>query len=132
MNLHTGRWTFDKAVPKFFMEAGGLDREAAEGEAAGAAASPTQEVTYMTGKWRVASSCGKWRQREPPSASAISTTRCSPAGACRSRYVEWILFDDPSSVEKALGSADLTPEASTLAGPAPGSRPGDDARRKRG
>src|SRR5712672_90647 len=38
VNLHTGRWTFEQAV-KYFMEAGGLDREAAEGEAAGAASS---------------------------------------------------------------------------------------------
>lgn len=50
VNLHTGRWTFDEAV-KYFMEAGGLDREAATGEAAGAAASPTQKITYITGKW---------------------------------------------------------------------------------
>jgi len=28
VNLHTGRWTFEEAV-KYFMEAGGLDREAA-------------------------------------------------------------------------------------------------------
>src|SRR5207245_9928232 len=34
VNLHTGNWTFDEAV-RYFMEAGGLDREAAEGEAAG-------------------------------------------------------------------------------------------------
>jgi hypothetical protein len=50
VNLHTGRWTFEQAV-KYFMEAGGLDREAAEGEAAGAAASPTQKITYITGTW---------------------------------------------------------------------------------
>src|ERR1051325_4810731 len=50
VNLHTGRWTFEQAV-KYFMEAGGLDREAAEGEAAGAAASPSQKITYITGKW---------------------------------------------------------------------------------
>ncbi|HJZ79264.1 MAG TPA: DUF885 family protein, partial [Pyrinomonadaceae bacterium] len=48
VNLHTGRWTFAQAV-QYFMEAGGLDREAAEGEAAGAAASPTQKITYITG-----------------------------------------------------------------------------------
>src|SRR6478672_9810707 len=42
VNLHTGRWTFEQAV-KYFMEAGGLDREAAEGEAAGAATQPTQK-----------------------------------------------------------------------------------------
>ncbi|PYJ21294.1 MAG: hypothetical protein DME99_08155, partial [Verrucomicrobia bacterium] len=38
VNLHTGRWSFEQAV-KYFMDAGGLDREAAEGEAAGAASS---------------------------------------------------------------------------------------------
>src|SRR5205823_9340416 len=32
VNLHTGRWSFEQAV-KYFMEAGGLDREAAAGEA---------------------------------------------------------------------------------------------------
>src|SRR5207244_2527866 len=39
VNLHTGRWSFEQAV-KYFMDAGGLDREAAEGEAAGAASEP--------------------------------------------------------------------------------------------
>src|SRR6202011_3586349 len=38
VNLHTGRWTFEQAV-QYFMEGGGLDREAAEGEAAGGASS---------------------------------------------------------------------------------------------
>ncbi|TFG49868.1 MAG: DUF885 domain-containing protein, partial [Gemmatimonadales bacterium] len=33
VNLQTGRWSFEQAV-QYFMEAGGLDREAAEGEAA--------------------------------------------------------------------------------------------------
>ena len=36
VNLHTGKWTFDQAV-KYFMEAGGLDKESGTGEAAGAA-----------------------------------------------------------------------------------------------
>src|SRR6059058_6050079 len=52
VNLHTGRWTFEQAV-KYFMEAGGLDREAAEGEAAGAASSPTQKISYIIGKWQI-------------------------------------------------------------------------------
>ena len=60
VNLHTGRWTFDQAV-QYFMEAGGLDREAAEGEAAGAASSPTQKITYMVGKWQIMRLLGKWR-----------------------------------------------------------------------
>ena len=62
VNLHTGRWTFEQAV-KYFMEAGGLDREAAEGEAAGAAASPTQKIYYMTGKWQIMRLLGKYRDR---------------------------------------------------------------------
>ena len=49
VNLHTGKWTFEQAV-NYFMEAGGLDREAAEGEAAGAATQPTQKIWYITGK----------------------------------------------------------------------------------
>ena len=60
VNLQTGRWTFEQAV-KYFMEAGGLDREAAEGEAAGAAASPTQKIGYMVGKWQIMRLLGKYR-----------------------------------------------------------------------
>src|SRR5260370_42464785 len=52
VNLHTGKWTFDQAV-NYFMEGGGLDREAATGEAAGAAVDPTQKISYMTGKWQI-------------------------------------------------------------------------------
>ena len=63
VNLHTGRWTFEQAV-NYFMEAGGLDREAAEGEAAGAAASPTQKITYITGKWQIMRLLGKYRDAE--------------------------------------------------------------------
>jgi uncharacterized protein (DUF885 family) len=40
VNLQTGRWSFDQTV-RYFMDAGGLDREAATGEAAGAASDPT-------------------------------------------------------------------------------------------
>jgi uncharacterized protein (DUF885 family) len=63
VNLHTGRWTFDQAV-NYFMEAGGLDRESATGEAAGAAASPTQKITYMVGKWQIMRLLGKYRDKQ--------------------------------------------------------------------
>src|SRR5437879_8803378 len=63
VNLHTGKWTFEQAV-KYFMEAGGLDREAAEGEAAGAAASPTQKIYYMTGKRQIMRLLGKYRNQQ--------------------------------------------------------------------
>src|SRR5580704_9621024 len=58
VNLHTGRWTFEQAV-HYFMEAGGLDREAA-----GAASEPSQKITYMVGKWQIMRLLGKYRDRE--------------------------------------------------------------------
>src|SRR5215831_12575465 len=63
VNLHTGKWNFEQAV-KYFMEAGGLDREAAEGEAAGAASEPTQKITYMWGKWPILRLLGRYRQQQ--------------------------------------------------------------------
>jgi len=65
VNLQTGRWTFEQAV-KYFMEAGGLDREAAEGEAADAASSPMQKITYMVGKWQIMNLLGRDRRRREP------------------------------------------------------------------
>src|SRR5205807_7722208 len=60
VNLHTGRWSFEQGV-RHFMEGGGLDREAAEGEAAGAASEPTQKIWYMTGKWQIMRLLGRYR-----------------------------------------------------------------------
>ena len=45
-------------------EEGGLDREAAEGEAAGAASQPTQKITYMVGKWQILRLLGRYRQQQ--------------------------------------------------------------------
>ena len=102
VNLHTGRWTFEQAV-KYFMEAGGLDREAAEGEAAGAAASPTQKITYITGKWQIMRLLGKYRDR------AGKDFRLGQFhddliknGSLPLSIVEWILLDDRSSLDQAL------------------------------
>ncbi len=102
VNLHTGRWTFEQAV-KYFMEAGGLDREAAEGEAAGAAASPTQKIYYMTGKWQIMRLLGKYRDQ------AGKDFRLGQFhddllrhGSLPLSIVEWILLDDRSSLDLAL------------------------------
>lgn len=102
VNLHTGRWTFEQAV-KYFMEAGGLDREAAEGEAAGAAASPTQKIYYMTGKWQIMRLLGKYRDK------AGNNFRLGQfhddllkSGSLPLSIVEWILLDDRSSLDQAL------------------------------
>lgn len=102
VNLHTGRWTFEQAVA-YFMEAGGLDREAAEGEAAGAASSPTQKISYIVGKWQIMNLLGRYRDK------AGANFRLGQFhddliknGSLPLSIVEWILLDDPTSVEQVV------------------------------
>ena len=102
VNLHTGRWTFEQAV-KYFMEAGGLDREAAEGEAAGAAANPTQKITYITGKWQIMRLLGKYRdQKGKDFRLGQFHDDLIKNGSLPLSIVEWILLDDRSSLDQAL------------------------------
>src|SRR6266542_1086813 len=102
VNLHTGRWTFEQAV-KYFMEAGGLDREAAEGEAAGAAASPTQKIYYITGKWQINRLLGKYRDhRGKDFGLGQFHDDLIKNGSLPLSIVEWILLDDRSSLDQAL------------------------------
>jgi uncharacterized protein (DUF885 family) len=102
VNLHTGRWTFEEAV-KYFMEAGGLDREAAEGEAAGAAASPTQKITYITGKWQIMRLLGKYRdQKGKDFRLGQFHDDLIRNGSLPLSIVEWIILDDSSSLDLAL------------------------------
>ena len=102
VNLHTGRWTFEQAV-KYFMEAGGLDREAAEGEAAGAAASPTQKIYYMTGKWQIMRLLGKYRDQQGQNFRLGQFhDDLIKNGSLPLSIVEWILLDDRSSLDQAL------------------------------
>ena len=102
VNLHTGRWSFDQAV-KYFMEAGGLDHEAAEGEAAGAASSPTQKISYIIGKWQIMNLLGHYKDRQGDNFRLgqfhddLIKNGSLPVAA-----IEWILLDDPTSIEKAL------------------------------
>ncbi len=102
VNLQTGRWSFEEAV-KYFMEAGGLDREAAEGEAAGAAASPSQKITYITGKWQIMRLLGKYRDKK---GKAFRLGQFHDDllenGSLPLSIVEWILLDDRSSLDQAL------------------------------
>jgi uncharacterized protein (DUF885 family) len=99
VNLHTGRWTFEQAV-KYFMDAGGLDREAAEGEAAGAASSPSQKITYMVGKWQILRLLGKYRDHEG-AAFRLGAFHDSllANGSLPLSVQEWLLLDDPSTLE---------------------------------
>jgi uncharacterized protein (DUF885 family) len=102
VNLHTGKWTFERAV-NYFMEAGGLDREAAEGEAAGAASSPTQKISYIVGKWQIMNLLGRYRDK------AGADFRLGQFhddliknGSLPLSIVEWILLDDPTSVDQVM------------------------------
>lgn len=102
VNLHTGKWTFDQAV-NYFMEAGGLDREAAEGEAAGAASSPTQKITYITGKWQIMRLLGRYRDKKGASFQLGQFhDDLLKNGSLPLSIVEWILLDDSSSLDQAL------------------------------
>lgn len=101
VNLHTGKWTFDQAV-SYFMEAGGLDREAATGEAAGAAASPTQKITYMVGKWQIMRLLGKYRDKQGVNFRLGQFhDDLLKNGSLPLSLVEWILLDDRSSLDQA-------------------------------
>jgi uncharacterized protein (DUF885 family) len=107
VNLHTGRWTFEQAV-KYFMEAGGLDREAAEGEAAGAAASPSQKITYITGKWQIMRLLGKYRDAKGKDFRLGQFhDDLIKNGSLPLSIVEWIMLDDRSSLDQALNEPPL-------------------------
>ncbi len=102
VNLHTGRWTFEQAV-KYFMEGGGLDREAAEGEAAGAATSPSQKISYITGKWQIMRLLGRYRDKQGANfrLGAFHDELIS-YGSLPLSVIEWLMFDDDTSLREAL------------------------------
>ena len=102
VNLHTGKWSFEQAV-KYFMEAGGLDREAAEGEAAGAASNPTQKISYIIGKWQIMQLLGRYRDKMGSNFRLGEFhDELISHGSLPLSVIEWIMLDDPSAVEKAL------------------------------
>ena len=102
VNLQTGRWTFEQAV-QYFMEAGGLDREAAQGEASGAASNPSQKISYITGKWQIMRLLGRYRDRQGADfrLGAFHDQLIS-YGSLPVSVIEWLMFDDDSSVRAAL------------------------------
>jgi len=103
VNLHTGRWTFDQAV-KYFMDGGGLDRESATGEAAGAATEPTQKISYITGKWQIMRLLGKYRDRKGPAFRLGQFHDDLIAnGSLPLSVIEWLILDDPSTLEGVIG-----------------------------
>ncbi|MEY2551030.1 MAG: hypothetical protein QOG12_1174 [Verrucomicrobiota bacterium] len=100
VNLHTGKWTFEQAV-QYFMEAGGLDREAAEGEAAGAASSPTQKISYIVGKWQIMNLLGRYRDKAGANFQLGQFhDDLIRNGSLPLSIVEWILLDDSASIDQ--------------------------------
>jgi uncharacterized protein (DUF885 family) len=101
VNLHTGRWSFGQAV-KYFMEAGGLDREAAEGEAAGAASSPTQKISYIIGKWQIMNLLGRYKDQQGENFRLGQFhDDLIKNGSLPVSVIEWILLGDPSALQRA-------------------------------
>ena len=85
------------------MEAGGLDREAAEGEAAGAASDPTQKITYMVGKWQILRLLGRYRDHAGTGFRlGAFHDELLKNGSLPLSIVEWLILDDPSTLEQAL------------------------------
>ena len=102
VNLHTGKWTFEQAV-KYFMDAGGLDREAAEGEAAGAASSPHQKISYIIGKWQIMSLLGRYKDKQGDNFRLGQFhDDLIKNGSLPLSIIEWILLDDDSSIKRVI------------------------------
>src|SRR6266566_1066673 len=102
VNLHTGRWSFEQAV-KYFMEAGGLDREAAEGEAAGAASSPHQKISYIVGKWQIMNLLGRYKDRQGENFRLGQFhDDLINNGSLPISIIEWIMLDDPTAIQTAM------------------------------
>jgi uncharacterized protein (DUF885 family) len=102
VNLHTGKWTFEQAV-KYFMDAGGLDREAAEGEAAGAASSPHQKISYIIGKWQIMNLLGRYKDQQGDNFRLGQFhDDLIKNGSLPLSVIEWILLDDDSSIRKVM------------------------------
>lgn len=102
VNLNTGRWTFPQAV-QYFMDAGGLDREAATGEAAGAASDPTQKMTYITGKFEIMRLLGKYRDRAGKNFTLKQFhDDLLRNGGLPLSVESWILLDDRSDLDRAM------------------------------
>ncbi len=92
---------FEQAV-KYFMDAGGLDREAAEGEAAGAASSPTQKISYITGKWQIMNLLGRYKDKQGDNFRLGQFhDDLIKNGSLPVSVIEWILLDDPTALEHA-------------------------------
>ena len=100
VNLHTGKWTFRQAVD-YFKEAGGLDPEAADGEAAGAASNPHQKISYIIGKWQIMNLLGKYKDKQGENFRIGKFhDDLIKNGSLPLSIIEWILLDDDTAIQK--------------------------------
>ena len=103
VNLHTGKWNFDQAV-NYFMEGGGLDKESATGEAAGAATDPTQKISYMIGKVQIMRLLGRYRDLKGANFRLGQFhDELLANGGIPISVQQWILLDDPADLETVTG-----------------------------
>ena len=83
--------------------AGGLDRESAEGEAAGAASSPHQKISYIIGKWQIMNLLGRYKDQQGDKFRLGQFhDDLIKNGSLPLSIVEWILLDDDSSINKVI------------------------------
>jgi uncharacterized protein (DUF885 family) len=102
VNLHTGKWTFPQAV-KYFQDAGGLDPEAADGEAAGAASNPHQKISYIVGKWQIMNLLGRYKDKQGDNFKLGQFhDDLIKNGSLPVSIIEWILLDDDTSIKKVI------------------------------
>ncbi len=100
--LHRGHLSFEEAA-RHFREAGGLDREAAEGEASGAASRPTQKITYTIGKCQIMDLLGRYRDKK---GSAFRLCEFHDEllshGSLPLSVIQYLILDDRTLLDTAL------------------------------
>jgi len=102
VKLHTGEWTFDQAVD-YFMKEGGLDRESATGEAAGAAATPGQKIHYALGKWQIERLLGRYRDAKGASFTLRAFhDELLAQGSIPLSLAQWSMLDDDAGYREAM------------------------------
>jgi uncharacterized protein (DUF885 family) len=105
VNLNTGKWNFDQAV-NYFMDGGGLDKESATGEAAGAASSPTQKISYIIGKWQIMNLLGRYKDRQGDEFRLGQFhDDLIKNGSLPVSVIEWILLDDDTAIKKVISES---------------------------
>lgn len=106
--LHRGHISIEEAA-RHFREAGGLDSEAAEGEAFGTASRPTQKITYTIGKWQIMDLLGRYRDKKG-SAFRLGDfhDELLSHGSLPLSVIHYLIFDDRTLLDAALKRRDKT------------------------